>query len=95
MRAYSTITVMKLSVALVCISLSVGLGGCHAVTYHVSLAHDELATPQQTFSGHILMQKQADDRREVPWPNWLQYCANDKYLHVSFVLDQIRKCGNE
>src|SRR6267378_2411528 len=65
MRAYSTITVTKPSVALLCISLSVGLGGCHAVTYHISLAHDELATPQQRFSDHIVMQKQADDRREA------------------------------
>jgi len=36
------------------------------VTYHISLAHDELATPQQRFSDHIVMQKQADDRREAP-----------------------------
>lgn len=66
MRAYSTITVTKSLVALLSISLSVGLGGCHAVTYHISLAHDELATPQQRFSDHIVMQKQADDRREAP-----------------------------
>ena len=66
MRAYSTITVTRSLVALLSICLSVGLGGCHAVTYHISLTHDELATPQQRFSDYIVMQKQADDRREAP-----------------------------
>jgi hypothetical protein len=32
----------------------------------MSLAHDVLATPQQRFSDHIVMQAQADDRRENP-----------------------------
>ena len=65
MRAYSTITVTKPVVALLCTSLIMGLVGC-APSHQMSLAHDVLATPQQRFSDHIVMQKQAEDRREAP-----------------------------
>ena len=46
--------------------LMCGLDGCHAVTYDYIPSHDELATPGQRFSDHIVMQKQADDGREAP-----------------------------
>lgn len=65
MRAYPTITVRKPVVALLCTSLIMGLVGC-GPSHQMSLAHDVLATPQQRFSDHIVMQGQADDRRENP-----------------------------
>jgi hypothetical protein len=65
MRAYPTTTVTKPVVALLCTSLIMGLVGC-ALSHQMSLAHDVLATPQQRFSDHIVMQRQAEDRREVP-----------------------------
>jgi hypothetical protein len=65
MRAYPTIPVTKPLVALLCTSLIMGLVGC-ALSHQMSLAHDVLATPQQRFSDHIVMQRQAEDRREVP-----------------------------
>jgi hypothetical protein len=42
-----------------------GLVGC-GPSHQMSLAHDVLATPQQRFPDHIVMQEQADDRRENP-----------------------------
>lgn len=63
MRAYPTITVRKPAVALLCISLIMGLVGC-GHSHQMSLAHDDLATPHQRFSDHIVLQEQADDRRE-------------------------------
>lgn len=68
MQMYSRgLTVTKPLVALFCLSLSVGLGGCLGpVPINISLSHDVLAIPQQRFSDHIILQKEVDDRREAP-----------------------------
>ncbi len=65
MRAYFTITATRPIVALLCSSLIIGVVGCMP-PHQIPLAHDVLAMPQQRFSDHIVMQKQADDRRENP-----------------------------
>jgi hypothetical protein len=66
MSAFPTIPVSKHVVAiLLCTVLIMGLVGC-GWTYKASVAHDVLATPPQRFSDRIVMQKQADDRREDP-----------------------------
>ena len=67
MRAYPTITATKPAVTLLCACLIMGLVSC-GPSHQMSLAHDVLATPQQRFSDHIVMQEQADDRRENSGP---------------------------
>jgi len=65
MGTYPTLNARKPAVALLWASLIMGLVGC-GTSHQMPLTHDVLATPQQRFSAHIVMQEQAVDRRESP-----------------------------